>query len=115
MKTYKNTAEVAAQSNLDPADRALIQSYIEKYINTGVKPSEKDKIKMLELTKKYNVKVNSNPRPIISRFTRVRENITDSNRNSIPHEAPENRSVSRMAVKKQRARDRKALNRAAHS
>jgi hypothetical protein len=98
---------------MDPGDRALIQSYVEKYVNTGVKPSDKDKATMLELVKKYNIKINNNPRPMISRFIKVRQNQIDENGKAIPHLAPR-REPSKSAKRKLEARERKVENRAKH-
>ena len=100
---------------MDPADRALIQSYVEKYVNTGVQPTDTDKAKMLELTRKYNIKVNTNPRPIISRHVRVRQNEATEDGTPIPYvENLPRRSPSKGARKKQEALNRKAKNRASH-
>jgi hypothetical protein len=110
MNTQTNT-----QQDMDPADRALIQSYVEKYINTGTQPIEADKIKMIELTRKYNIKINNNPRPIISRYVKVRQNKETEDGTAIPYvENTPNRPPSKRARRKQEARDRKAQNRANH-
>ena len=98
--------------DMDPADRALIQSYVEKYINAGVQPSDKDKAKMLELTKKYNIKVDVNP-PIVSRFVRVRENSADAHGDGIPYVAA-SKELSKNGKKKLAAKIRKQTNRARH-
>lgn len=103
-QTYTN-------SDMDPADRALIQSYVEKYINTGVQPTEKDKVRMLELTKKYNIKINNNPRPILSRAIRIHRNQTDENGRIIPYVRQEAKKASQGAMKKELARLRKQDNR----
>ena len=100
---------------MDPADRALIQSYIEKYVNTGVQPSDKDKLKMLELTKKYQIKINNNPRQIMSRFVRVRRNTAQNDGTPIPYVRLTPKKPSKGARKKIAARERKEANREQHS
>lgn len=108
----KQTNMTTQPQDMDPADRALIQSYVEKYINAGVQPSDKDKAKMLELTKKYNIKVDVNP-PIVSRFVRVRENLADANGDGIPYVAA-SKELSKNGKKKLAAKIRKQTNRARH-
>ena len=108
-----DNGKIAEAQDMDPADRALIQSYVEKYINTGVKPSDKDRTKMLELTQKYNIKVNSNPRPIVSRFLKVRENLANEDGSGIPYVAPP-RELSKNGRKKLNAKIRKQENRDRH-
>jgi hypothetical protein len=102
------------QPQMDPADRALIQSYVEKYVNTGKLPSEQDKEQMLALTKKYNIKINNNPRPILSRFVKIRRNMTTEDGSPIPYTRPQPKSLSKAATKKLNAKIRKQENRDRH-
>ena len=108
-----SNGKIAEAQDVDPADRALIQSYVEKYINTGVKPSDKDKAKMLELTQKYNIRINNNPRPIISRFLKVHKNLANEDGSGIPREAPP-KELSKNGRKKLNTKIRKQENRARH-
>jgi hypothetical protein len=108
-----SNGKIAEAQDVDPADRALIQSYVEKYINTGVKPSDKDKAKMLELTQKYNIRINNNPRSIVSRFLKVRENLANEDGSGIPYVAPP-KELSKNGRKKLNAKIRKQENRDRH-
>lgn len=94
---------------MDPADRALIQSYVEKYIKTGTQPTDKDKVKMLELTKKYNIKIDTNP-PIVSRFVKVHRNAVAEDGSGIPYVAP-SKELSKNGKRKLNAKIRKQQNR----
>jgi hypothetical protein len=108
-----SNGKIAEAQDMDPADRALIQSYVEKYVNTGVQPTEKDKATMLELTRKYNIRVNRNPRPIVSRFLKVRKNLANEDGSGIPYVAPP-KELSKNGRKKLNTKIRKQENRDRH-
>ena len=74
----------ALPNDMDPGDRAMIQSFVSKYVNTGVKPTLIDQQRMLDLVKKYNLRINNNPRPIMSRFVKIRRNEKTADGKGIP-------------------------------
>ena len=63
---------------------------------------------------KYDIKVNTNPRPMHSRFAKIRQNQADENGKGIPYVNPIRKKLSKKANRELEAKERKAKNRADH-
>lgn len=120
MKSKQTQEQTIPSSNLtaemDPADRALVQSFVEKYGKTGIPFSKNDRATMIELARKYSIRVNTNPPTIRSRHARVHRNPCTDDGTPIPFRRAEDseEKLSKGALKKFKAKARKAQNRARH-
>lgn len=95
-------------------DQAFVASLVEKYVNTGTPYTEEDKARMLELTRKYGVKINRNPRELKSRFARTHQNPRSEKGGGIPYVRREPKDLSKKGKRKLAARIRKQDNRDRH-
>jgi hypothetical protein len=111
----QTTEQINSNTNVSPEDLIKINSYVTKYVNTGIEPTEEDKQEMLILVKKYNIKINNNPRPIISRFAKTHKNPRAESGKGISYVRSQPKELSKGAVKKAATRARRLANIAKHS
>lgn len=74
LQTYYNPSDVTVDSlpsDMSAEDKHFVARLMQTYANTGVTVSAEDRAKAEELIKKYNIRVNRNPRKIISRYARI--------------------------------------------
>lgn len=96
-------------SDMSPEDQAFIVTLMAKYANTNAKVDSADLEKALDLIGKYQIKINNNPRPILSRFRKIVPNEKSVARRKQPG------TISKGKVKKLKAQAIKLANRQKHS
>jgi TRAP-type C4-dicarboxylate transport system substrate-binding protein len=100
---------MSTQAEMTEEDKKIVASFIDEYANTGKKPTPEVLAQAEELMKKYNIKINRNPRPIKSRFARRIHDSGDG-----PYVRTEPKADSKGTRKKLQAKLRKEANKARH-